>query len=344
MLVTTITQEGTAIALRIVNPNPVFDRTVKVPRVSPGAVIRAQGAEVTCGGKGINVARALRSLGTPALLILPVGTRDQAAYQSLLDAEALSAQIIPVAGGVRTATILLESETDRVTVVNEAGEFEDPAQWPGVVEAVVTDTEPGDLVLVMGSLPVGLSADALTELVAGVHARGARVLVDTAPRWLEPVLGLAPDVIAPNLDEAEACLGLADAHVMDSHDLEPAEARERAELASRRLVERGARLALVTAGGAGVAIATAESCAWVPAVAVDVVSTVGAGDSFVAGFAFAWQQRGDDFADIAESVRSGVASAAASCEQVLAGGVSRDRYAQLLTQVPEAIVATGVAS
>ena len=341
---TTITQEGTAIALRIVNPNPVFDRTVRVPRVSPGAVIRAQGAELTCGGKGINVARALRSLGTPALLVLPVGTRDQATYQSLLDAEALAAEIIPVAGGVRTATILLESETDRVTVVNEAGEFEEPAQWPGVVEAVVSASEPGDLVLVMGSLPVGLPPNALVELVAGVHARGARVLVDTAPQWLEPVLARAPDVIAPNLDEAEACLGLADAHVMDSHDLDPAEARERAELASRRLIERGAQLALVTAGGAGVAVATADSCAWVPAVAVDVVSTVGAGDSFVAGFAFAWQQRSlsSGVVDIVEAVRSGVASAAASCEQVLAGGVERDRYAELLTQVPEAIVATGV--
>ena len=343
MVVTTITQEGTAIALRIVNPNPVFDRTVRVPRVSPGAVIRAQSAELTCGGKGINVARALRSLGAPALLVLPVGTRDRATYESLLDAESLSAEIIPVAGGVRTATILLESETDRVTVVNEAGEFEDPSQWPQVVDSVVSATEPGDLVLVMGSLPVGLAPNALVDLVAGVHERGARVLVDTAPMWLEPALSVAPDVVTPNLDEAEACLGLADAHVMDSHSLDDDEARERAELAARRLVERGAALALVTAGGAGVAVATAQACAWVPAVAVDVVSTVGAGDSFVAGFAFVWQQS-FDIADVVEAVRSGVASAAASCEQVLAGGVSRERYTQLLAQVPDAIVATGVAS
>jgi 1-phosphofructokinase family hexose kinase len=314
--------------------------------VSPGAVIRAQSAELTCGGKGINVVRALRSLGAEALLILPVGTRDRAAYEGLLAAEKLAAEIIPVAGGVRTATILLESDVDRVTVINEAGTFEDPAQWRDVVTRVVTTAHDGDLVMIMGSLPSGLAASALVELVAGLHARGARVLVDTAPQWLENVLATKPDVITPNLDEAEACLGLTDARVMDSHSLDNTEARGRADRAARQLVERGARIALVTAGGAGVAIATADAHAWVSAVSVEVVSTVGAGDSFVAGFAYTWQDSGmkEDLSAIVEAVRSGVASAAASCEQVLAGGVVRARYSELLSRVPDADIATGVAS
>jgi 1-phosphofructokinase family hexose kinase len=314
--------------------------------VSPGAVIRAQSAELTCGGKGINVVRALRSLGAEALLILPVGTRDRAAYEGLLAAEKLAAEIIPVAGGVRTATILLESDVDRVTVINEAGTFEDPAQWRDVVSRVVTTAHDGDLVMIMGSLPSGLAASALVELVAGLHARGARVLVDTAPQWLENVLATKPDVITPNLDEAEACLGLTDARVMDSHSLDDTEARGRADRAARQLVERGARIALVTAGSAGVAIATADAHAWVSAVSVEVVSTVGAGDSFVAGFAYTWQDSGmkEDLSAIVEAVRSGVASAAASCEQVLAGGVVRARYSELLSRVPDADIATGVAS
>jgi 1-phosphofructokinase family hexose kinase len=314
--------------------------------VSPGAVIRAQSAELTCGGKGINVVRALRSLGAEALLILPVGTRDRAAYEGLLAAEKLAAEIIPVAGGVRTATILLESDVDRVTVINEAGTFEDPAQWRDVVTRVVTTAHDGDLVMIMGSLPSGLAASALVELVAGLHARGARVLVDTAPQWLENVLATKPDVITPNLDEAEACLGLTDARVMDSHSLDDTEARGRADRAARQLVERGARIALVTAGSAGVAIATADAHAWVSAVSVEVVSTVGAGDSFVAGFAYTWQDSGmkEDLSAIVEAVRSGVASAAASCEQVLAGGVVRARYSELLSRVPDADIATGVAS
>lgn len=343
---TTITQEGTTITLRIFNPNPVFDRTVTVPRVVPGAVIRAQGAEITCGGKGINVARALRSLGTETLVMLPVGARDRSGYEALLAAEDIPAEVIPVTGGVRSATILLESESDRVTVVNEAGEFEDPTQWSDVVARVVATMKPGDLLLTMGSLPSGLAASSLVELVRGVHARGARILVDTSPLWLAPVLAANPDVVTPNLDEAEACLGSSDARVMDAQVMDHATARTRADQAARELVARGARTALVTAGGAGVAVATADSHAWVPAVSVNVISTVGAGDSLVAGFAHAWHRSGlsDDFADIVAAVRSGVACAAASCEQVLAGGVDPNRYAELLAVVPEPVVATGVAS
>lgn len=319
---------------------------MSVPRVSPGAVIRAQGVELTCGGKGINVARALRALGSQALLVLPVGTRDRARYEQLLAAENLAAEILPVTGGVRTATILLESETERVTVINESGEFEEPAQWREVIGRVLDTVHAGDLILVMGSLPSGLAPDALVDLVTGAQARGARILVDTAPLWLEPVVAIHPDVVAPNLDEAEACLGLTDARVMDSHALDDSTARARADSAARALVDRGAQIALVTAGGAGVAVATSDAHAWVPAVSVDVVSTVGAGDSFVAGFAHAWQHQGmsNDVAVLIDCVRSGVASAAASCEQVLAGGVVRERYDALLARVPEAIIATGVAS
>ena len=131
--------------------------------MSPGAVIRAQGVELTCGGKGINVARALRALGSQAFLVLPVGTRDRARYEQLLAAENLAAEILPVTGGVRTATILLESETERVTVINESGEFEEPAQWREVIGRVLDTVHAGDLILVMGSLPSGLAPDALVD-------------------------------------------------------------------------------------------------------------------------------------------------------------------------------------
>ena len=180
----------------------------------------------------------------------------------------------------------------------------------------------------------------------GVHNAGEQILVDTAPLWLAPVLAANPDVVTPNLDEAEACLGSSDARVMDAHDMDHTTARMRADQAARALVERGARIALVTAGSAGVAVATADAHAWVPAVPARVVSTVGAGDSLVAGFAHAWQHSGlsTDFTEIVEAVRAGVASAAASCEQVLAGGVDPVRYLELLALTAEPIVASGVAS
>ncbi len=65
-------------ALIIVNPNPVFDRTITVNELIPGAVMRTLNVELTAGGKGINVARVLRAFGRPAPLIIPTGAQDRA--------------------------------------------------------------------------------------------------------------------------------------------------------------------------------------------------------------------------------------------------------------------------
>lgn len=323
------------IAVHVFNPNPVFDRTLSVPAVSPGAVIRATGAEVTCGGKGINVARALNALGSENRLAVPLGELDRVTYEMLLAAESLDADVMGVPGGIRSATILLESETDRVTVINEAGYLDDLEVWDEVCAWVVSTLVPGDLLAIMGSLPVGLPDDALVQLVTQAHVTGARVLIDTAPTWLTPALAAAPDVITPNLDEAEACLGLRDAQVMDSHDLAAEVARSRAESAAALLVDRGAVAACVTAGSSGVALARDSRVHWIPTVPVNVVSTVGAGDSFVAGFIHQLPAADADESAWVQAVASGVASAAASCEQVLAGGVERSRYDELLPKVHE---------
>lgn len=306
-----------------------------MPAVSPGAVIRATSAEVTCGGKGINVARALNALGTTNRLAVPLGELDRVTYEKLLAGEALAADVMGVPGGIRSATILLEAESDRVTVINEAGFLDDLEVWDEVCAWVVSTLAPGDLLAIMGSLPVGLPDDALVRLVAAAREAGARVLIDTAPTWLSPALAVAPDVVTPNLDEAEACLGLTDAQVMDSHDVAPHAARSRAESAAALLVDRGALVACVTAGSSGVALARESRVHWIPTVPVDVVSAVGAGDSFVAGFIHQMPAADADESAWVRAAASGVASAAASCEQVLAGGVSRSRYDELLPKVHE---------
>ena len=105
----------------IVNPNPIFDRTISIVELVPGAVIRTLDVELTAGGKGINVARVLRALGRPAPLLIPVGVDDLPRYADLLSREGAQFATVSVPGGVRTASIYLEQAHDRVTVVNDAG-------------------------------------------------------------------------------------------------------------------------------------------------------------------------------------------------------------------------------
>jgi 6-phosphofructokinase 2 len=104
----------------------------------------------------------------------------------------------------------------------------------------------------------------------------------------------------------------------------PSEARERACAAAARLAQR-VRFAIVTAGAAGVALAGETEAAWIEAPPVSVRNSVGAGDSFVGGFAGAVDRGGD----VRSAVVAGIAAAAASVETALAGGVDPRRVEEL---------------
>lgn len=316
-------------AILIVNPNPVFDRTITLEELVPGAVMRTLDVELTAGGKGINVARVLRALDVAASLIVPVGREDRARYESLLRAEGANATVVEVAGTVRVASIYLEERSTRVTVVNDAGFPMAASDWERVRAAIRAAVSPGDIVLCMGSFPPGLPPTSLNDLIADVHAAGGRILVDANPMWLASALAASPDVVTPNVHEAEAALGLGTAHVMDADDADAELVRARSEAAALELCGRGAVRAFVTGGGAGVAMASAGEVTWIPAFPVDVVSTVGAGDSFVAGLACEWAAAAGDDVDWLDAAQFAVATAGASCEQVRAGGVVPARVREI---------------
>jgi 1-phosphofructokinase family hexose kinase len=320
-------------ATLILNPNPVFDRTIGILEMVPGAVIRTRSLVLTAGGKGINVARVLRALGDRAPLLIPIGVDDRPRYEALLAAEGAEFTTVEVPGGVRVASIYLEEAVDRVTVVNDAGWPMAGADWDRVRAATRAAVAPGDVVLCMGSFPLDLPAGSVGSLVDDVHAAGGRILVDTAPQWLPEAVAHGADIVTPNLDEAEATIASGGTDVMASHNLSPEDVRPRAEAAARDLCEQGARIALVTAGSAGVAMARGDESAWFPAFPVDAVSTVGAGDSFVGGFSHVWSRSDAHQVDWSRAINFGVAAAAASCEHVLAGGAEVGRIHEIFDRL-----------
>lgn len=318
-------------AVLVFNPNPVFDRTITVHELIPGAVMRTLDVELTAGGKGINVARALRTLGREAPLLIPVGVEDRVRYSSLLDDEGALAQIVEVEGPVRIASIYREEVSARVTVVNDSGHPMKASDWLRTHECVLASVEAGDIVLVMGSFPPGLSPEHLPALIADLHDVRVRVLLDVSPHWLAVSLGSHPDVVTPNLDEAEAVVSETSADVMDAKSPDQDAARIRAERAANSLCALGARRAFVTAGAAGVAMADGVAVTWFPAHAVDVVSAVGAGDSFVAGLVHEWSAAATgDAVDWAGATRYGIVASASSCENIRAGGIDSARIAELM--------------
>jgi fructose-1-phosphate kinase PfkB-like protein len=168
--------------------------------------------------------------------------------------------------------------------------------------------------------------DGYARLVAVGRRFGVRVLVDAARAALAASLAAGPDIVTPNLAEAEGVLAGASHEAVDEAG---PEVPLRACAAVRELCRRGARSAAVTAGAAGTAYGSVSSVVWVPTVAVEVVNPIGAGDSFVGGLVEAL----DAGKSGVDAVTFAVATATASVEQELAGGVDPDRARELAARL-----------
>lgn len=314
----------------IVNPNPCFDRTLLLSRLERGAVMRCESAQVTAGGKGINVARAARSLRKDAPILILAGDQDADEYCKLLNDEEADFKVTTFAGRVRVASIYMEKDSPAITIVNEKGSTITDADWDLYLSEIEKAIKPRQIVACMGSFPNGVTQESIHSLVEIVHQHQGLFLMDSSPEFLTYGLAAGVDFVSPNLDEAESLIygSASDLFTGDNTNAE-----QRAKFAAMELIKMGARIALVTAGEAGVAIADQFKAEFVHTVKVNVVSAVGAGDSFVAGFISKSEEQGDiasfDAIDWRLSAEFGCATAAASCENDRAGHINPERVSEL---------------
>jgi 1-phosphofructokinase len=310
-------------AVVIAGPNLTIDRTLTLDVLRPGDVLRFSTVVVTPGGKGVNVARVAGALGAPATLVGFLPGRTGAACAGLLADEGVSLAGVPVGGELRSTAVVLERD-GRVTVFNEPGPPLGAGDWGRFEAAVASELERAGVLACSGSLPPRAPEDAYARLIEVSREKGAAAIVDVSGAQLAAALAAGPDVVTPNLAEAEGLLrGRAD-ETVEAGD--PATVRERARAAARELVARGARRAVVTAASAGAAVADPGGVEWRDAPAVDEVrNPIGAGDALVAGLAVALE-RGEPFAD---AVAWGMAAGAASVGTAGAGEVAAARVVDL---------------
>jgi 1-phosphofructokinase family hexose kinase len=306
----------------IATPNLTVDRTIRLPELRPGSVLRPSRAVVTAGGKGVNVGRVAAAFGGRATLVGFVADVDAPVLARLFAVEPLDLAGVPVPGEARVATIYLE-DSGRVTVLNEPGPQISADDWRHYEQRIAAELASGahETLVCSGSLPPGVPDDGYGRLVSIGHGAGVRVVVDAARGALAGALPAGPDFVTPNLAEADGEHEAVD-------ETGPQTARH-ACAAVRALCRRGARSAAVTAGAAGTAFGDARDVWWVPTVPVRVVNPIGAGDSFVGGLVHALEAGRTPI----DAVTFAVATATASVEQELAGGVDPDRARQIAAQL-----------
>ncbi len=250
--------------------NPALDLTVQLPFLRLGEVNRSESLQVHAAGKGLNVAQVLADLGHQLTVTGFLGETNPQAFEQLFAARGFTDEFVRVAGETRSNLKLAETD-GRVTDINGPGLAVTEAQCDELLARLQRLAPAHDLVVVAGSLPRGIDSQWFVQLLNSLKALGVRVALDTSGVALRDGLATRPWLIKPNEEE------LAEARGVDLTGSSALLAE------ARRLQGEGIEHVVVSQGADGVSWFSPGATLHANPPKVQVVSTVGAGDSLLAG-------------------------------------------------------------
>lgn len=270
--------------------NPALDLAVRLDGLQLGGLNRTAGATLVPGGKGVNVSRVLGALGERNVALGFVAGSNGMMLENSLQQMGLVTEFIRLPEGQTRINVKLYGEQE--TELNAPGPVVSHQQTEGLLSEL-NHLKDDDLLCLCGSLPPGMEVDSYARML---KAAGARAIVDTSGETLLCALSEKPWLVKPNRDELAALVGRKLPTLED------------VMAAAEWLRDKGAENVLVSLGGEGALLCAAEKRMYQPAPQGEVVGTVGAGDSLVAGFAAGWQRTGD----MVQALRLGVACGSAT--------------------------------
>ncbi|WP_165065734.1 1-phosphofructokinase family hexose kinase [Marisediminicola senii] len=260
-------------------PNPSLDRTIELAApLARGDVQRAVAAHQEPGGKGVNIARALEASAIESLAILP-GDATDPVLVALRD-QGIPHLGVPIGATLRSNVAITEPD-GTTTKVNEPGPVISPEQELAIVDLVVERAAGAHWLVLAGSLPPGVSPDLYARIIARVRAAlgdtAPKIAIDSSGIPLAAALASQPDLLKPNAEELAELTGIGNAD-----DLEASP--RRAADAARTLIDLGVGAVLATLGSKGAVLVTAAGSWLATSPPIVARSTVGAGDSSLAGY------------------------------------------------------------
>lgn len=297
--------------------NPALDKTVEIPGMALDTVNRITAMRTDPGGKGINVSKVIAKLGGDSVALALLGGGTGRAIADALEEMGLRCELQFVEGETRTNLKVVDPVNHTNTDLNEPGISVTPAVLDGLLDRLIGLLQPGDLVVLSGSLPKGAPGDTYYTWVARCKEAGAKVFLDADGALLAEGLRAAPDLVKPNQDELSRLVG---------HPLETVEALAGAAGA---LLADGVQKVVVSMGGKGALYVTRDTVLYAEGLKVPVGSTVGAGDSVVAALAVAETQG----LSLEDTVRLSTATGAANVMCSGSQAAERSVIEELMPQV-----------
>jgi 1-phosphofructokinase family hexose kinase len=300
--------------------NAALDKTLEVPNFTPGRRHRTVDQTTMPGGKGVNIARAIKRLGQPVIAAGLVGGATGTRIVEALSYESILNAFVRIGEESRTNTAVIDPTTGMQTEVNERGPEVSAAELDLFREKILYLAKGASMCVFAGSLPRGVEPGIYGELISEVRRLGVTTVLDTEGEPLRLGVRAEPDVVSPNELEAEELVG---------HEFNGDDDRVDAVVEMTRL---GAREAIMTVpdGCYARVLDNGAASLWRVSVAEqEARSTIGAGDAFLAGYVAA--RYGGSSA--VESLRFAVACGAESTQHFGAGVIDPGRVERLLTEV-----------
>lgn len=258
--------------------NAAYDLVGRLNRIQLGEVNTVETLGLFPAGKGINVAKVLKDLGVDVAVGGFLGKDNSADFEQMFNQHGLEDKFHHVDGKTRINVKITETEAD-VTDLNFLGYQISPQVWQQFVTDSLAYCLNYDIVAVCGSLPRGVSPELFADWLNQLHQAGVKVVLDSSNAALTAGLKAKPWLVKPNHRELEAWVG------------HPLNRLEEIIAAAQQLKAKGIENVIISMGAKGSLWINNEGVLKAePAKCENVVSTVGAGDSMVAGLIYGFEK------------------------------------------------------
>ncbi|WP_207492297.1 1-phosphofructokinase family hexose kinase [Aridibaculum aurantiacum] len=251
--------------------NPAIDKSTTVKSIAPDKKLRCSAAKYEPGGGGVNVSRALLRLDVPSTAIYLAGGHSGKFYRDLLDEEGVQSAVVEIAGRTRENMIVVDESSNLQYRYGFPGPEIQESEWQQCLQMIEQNKEV-EYVVASGSVPAGVPEDFFNRLAMLCKKIDAKLIVDTSGEPLKHAVEEGVYLLKPNLGELSMLQGVEELHQDDAVD------------AAKEIIKNGGcQVMIISMGASGAMLVTKDECFSSPSVSVKKKSTVGAGDSMVAG-------------------------------------------------------------
>ena len=296
--------------------SPAFDVHCRTGELMLHKENHATVTDRCAGGKGVNVSRALAAFGVDSTAVTVLGKENSIPFVEEMERDSVSLLPVFTEGSIRE-NLTVHTEDGRETRISFGGAAVSASVFQEVQDLLTRLCTDGSILAVMGSIPDGASVNDVKSMLKSLKAKGVRIVIDSRSFTLDDLIETAPFLIKPNEQEIFTYMNVN------------ADDRRALRRAAEDLHQKGIENVMISLGAGGALLVSESGCHHAAAPTISPLSTIGAGDSAVAGFLMGLSLGEDSLA----CLRRAVALGSAACLVSGTRPPKKDEAEWLLSQI-----------